>query len=141
MNIDLVDPKAQTPETSTLRAQEASLEARFLKMEGRWHEKCSCFVVEVSRLVDSKLDTKLDVLLWEELKLDVEASVAALREVLRSQRLAVDEELRRLHGAVEVRGDEVRALGRELRKLLVRGLEASVEPSGSGAEIYSVIVK
>ena len=67
-------------------------------MEGRWNEKCSCFTVEVSRispqrwsptrlqtlskrpmkpripgLVDSKLDGKLDVSLWDELKVDIEA--------------------------------------------------------------------
>ena len=82
-------------------------------------------------LVDSKLDTKLDVLLWEELRLEMEASVSALREVLRSQRLQVDQELRGLKSAVELRGDEVRALGRELRKVLVRGLEASVEADAS----------
>ena len=29
--------------------QESSIEAKFSKMEGRWGEKCSCFVVEITR--------------------------------------------------------------------------------------------
>ncbi|CAE7237275.1 unnamed protein product [Symbiodinium sp. CCMP2456] len=51
---------------------EADLKQKLSKMEGRWNEKCSCFTVEVSRLVDSKLDGKLDVSLWDELKVDIE---------------------------------------------------------------------
>lgn len=30
-------------------SKESSIEAKFSKMEGRWGEKCSCFVVEITR--------------------------------------------------------------------------------------------
>lgn len=121
---------------------ESSIEAKFSKMEGRWGEKCSCFVVEITRLVESKLETKLDVALWEDLKIDMEASISTLREVLRTQRMALEGDLQSLRTTVDFRGDEIRALNRELRKLLVRGVEASVEANPSGSEgNYTVVIQ
>eukprot|EP00913_Durusdinium_trenchii_P005339 g4982.t1 len=122
---------------------EASIEGKFSKMEGRWAEKCSCFVVEITRLVESKLETKLDVALWEELRIDMEASVSTLREVLRTQRTALEGELKSLRSSVDFRGDEIRALNRELRKLLVRGVEATVEAERGGPETgsYTVVLQ
>ena len=32
-----------------IASKESSIEAKFSKMEGRWGEKCSCFVVEITR--------------------------------------------------------------------------------------------
>ncbi|CAE7943668.1 unnamed protein product [Symbiodinium sp. KB8] len=85
---------------------EADLKQKLSKMEGRWNEKCSCFTVEVSRLVDSKLDGKLDVSLWDELKVDIEAAVMTLREMLRTQRVSMEGELKALRSESDVRALE-----------------------------------
>ena len=123
------------------KAIESSIEAKFSKMEGRWGEKCSCFVVEITRLVESKMEAKLDVALWEDLRIDMEASISTLREVLRTQRVALEGDLKSLRSTIDFRGDEIRALNRELRKLLVRGVEASVEANPSSEGNYTVVIQ
>mmetsp|Transcript_44349 Transcript_44349/g.91660 ORF Transcript_44349/g.91660 Transcript_44349/m.91660 type:complete len:243 (-) Transcript_44349:15-743(-) len=108
-------------------AMEADLKQKLARMEGRWNEKCSCLTVEVSRLVDSKLDEKLDVSLWDELKVDVEAAVMTLREMLRTQRVSIEGELKALRSESDVRALEVKSLAKDLRRLLVRGPDAAAD--------------
>ena len=51
-----VVPQAQTPtwQRQSASSKEADMKQKLSKMEGRWSEKCSCFIVEVSRaLVDA----------------------------------------------------------------------------------------
>jgi len=120
-------------------AMESEMKDKLSKMESRWSEKCSCFIVEVSRTVESKMEAKLDAAILEEHKVDVEAAVLTLREMLRTQQINTEGELKALRGELELRAIEARGLAKDLRKILVRGAEEAAADSLGSCTSYVVI--